>query len=433
MKITMIGTGYVGLTTGTCFANLGNTVICLDIDEKRISNLNKGVLPFYEPGLKEMVEQNTKEKRLVFTTDAKKAISESDIIFITVGTPSSDDGEADLKYVFSAADTIGKNMNSYKVIVDKSTVPVGTADKVKATILKSQAKKVDFDVVSNPEFLREGQAINDFMMPDRVVIGAESENAKEVMVRLYKSIERTGKPIITCDVKSAELIKYASNAMLAARISFMNELSHLCEKVGADVKMVAKGMGYDTRIGPRFLQAGIGYGGSCFPKDVKAMAFTLKQYDCSAKLMDSIDEVNEMQKNYMAKKVESVIPQIKGKTIGIWGLAFKPRTDDMREAPSINIINSLLKKGAKIKAFDPIAKETAQKIFTGIEYCEDPYETIRGCDALILCTEWDEFRELDKEKMKSLMKKPLIFDGRNVYDPLEMRQAGFEYYSIGRK
>ena len=433
MKITMIGTGYVGLTTGTCLANLGNEVICLDIDQKRIDNLLKGIMPFYEPGLKEIVELNTKEKRLSFTTDAKKAITDSDVIFITVGTPSSDDGKADLFYVFSAAESIGKNMNRYKVIVDKSTVPVGTAEKVKERIKKSQTNKIDFDVVSNPEFLREGQAINDFMMPDRVVIGVESEKAKEIMIKLYKPIERTGKPIITCDVKSSELIKYASNAMLAARISFMNELSHLCEKVGADVKMVAKGVGYDNRIGPRFLQAGIGYGGSCFPKDVKAVAFTLKQHGCGSKLMDAIDEVNEMQKNHLAKKIISVMPQLKGKTIAIWGLAFKPKTDDMREAPSINIIKALLEKDAKIRAFDPVAEENARKIFPLIGYSDNPYDAISGCDALVICTEWDEFRELDKERAKKLMNKPLIFDGRNVYEPEEMRQAGFNYYSIGRR
>lgn len=433
MKITMIGTGYVGLTTGTCFANLGNDVICLDIDERRISSLNKGIMPFYEPGLKEMVEINVREKRMTFTTDAKKAIHDSEIIFITVGTPSGDDGSADLSYVFSAAEMIGKNMNNYKVIVDKSTVPVGTADKVRRLIHENVPKGIEFDVVSNPEFLREGQALKDFMMPDRVVIGAESEKAKGIMVKLYRPLERTGKPIIVCDVKSAEIIKYASNAMLATRISFMNEVSHLCEKVGADVKMVAKGMGYDTRIGPRFLQAGIGYGGSCFPKDVKAMAYTLNQHGCDSTIMDSVDKVNEMQKEHMAKKIKSVMPELDGKTIAIWGLAFKPKTDDIREAPALNIIKSLIKYGAKVNAFDPVAKENAKKIFTNVAYFDTPYDTINRCDALVICTEWDEFRELDKEKMKNMMNRPLIFDGRNIYEPEEMRQAGFEYHSIGRK
>ncbi|MFH1316898.1 MAG: UDP-glucose/GDP-mannose dehydrogenase family protein [Candidatus Woesearchaeota archaeon] len=432
MKITMIGTGYVGLTTGACFANLGNDVICLDIDENRIVNLNNGKLPFFEPGLKEMVEINVKEGRLDFTTDGKKAVQESDVIFITVGTPSDEQGRADLSYVLSAAETIGKNINSYKVIVDKSTVPVGTADKVKTAIMQNNANNIGFDVVSNPEFLREGHAINDFLIPDRIVIGAENGKAKEVMVKLYKSIERTGRPIITTDVKSAELIKYASNAMLATRISFMNELSHLCEKVGADVKMVAKGMGHDNRIGPRFLQAGIGYGGSCFPKDVKAIASTLKDHNCSSRIMDAIDKVNEDQKRSMLPKISKQFGNLAGKKIAVWGLAFKPRTDDMREAPSVVLIRSLLEMGAEVKAFDPVAKEKAMLEFPNIEYSNTPYQAVENCDALLICTEWDEFRELDMKRVKALMKDPNIFDGRNVYEPNEMKEIGFNYIGVGR-
>ncbi|MFH1053419.1 MAG: UDP-glucose/GDP-mannose dehydrogenase family protein [Candidatus Woesearchaeota archaeon] len=432
MKITMIGTGYVGLTTGACFANLGNDVICLDIDENRIVNLSNGKLPFFEPGLKEMVDINVKEGRLNFTTDSKKAVQESDVIFITVGTPSDEQGRADLSYVLSAAETIGKNINSYKVIADKSTVPVGTADKVKAAIMQNNANNIGFDVVSNPEFLREGHAINDFLIPDRIVIGAENGKAKEIMVKLYKSIERTGRPIITTDVKSAELIKYASNAMLATRISFMNELSHLCEKVGADVKMVAKGMGHDNRIGPRFLQAGIGYGGSCFPKDVKAIASTLKDHNCHSRIMDAIDIVNEDQKKSMLLKISKQFGNLKGKKIAVWGLAFKPRTDDMREAPSAVLIRSLLEMGAEVKAFDPVAKEKAMLEFPNIEYSNTPYQTVENCDALLICTEWDEFRELDMKRVKALMKDPNLFDGRNVYEPDEMKNIGFNYIGVGR-
>ena len=366
MKITMIGSGYVGLTTGTCFANLGNNVICLDVDKSKIDLLKQGEMPFFEPGLKEMVEQNVKENRLTFTTEVEEAIKSSDIIFLCVGTPSGPDGKAELKYVYEAAKSIGKYMNGYKVIVDKSTVPVGTADKVKEYIKENLTGSFEFDLVSNPEFLREGFAITDFTIPDRIVLGCEGEKAIELMTKLYKGIERTGRPILITDIKTAELIKYASNAMLAGRISFMNMMAPLCEKVGADVKMVAKGMGLDNRIGPRFLQAGVGYGGSCFPKDVRAMIGTLEEHGCNGDLLKEVDNVNERQKESLVPKLKTLLPNLKGRKIALWGLAFKPRTDDMREAPSINVIKQLQEEGAQIKAFDPVARKVSEKIFDNI-------------------------------------------------------------------
>ena len=428
----MIGAGYVGLITGACFANLGNSVICMDVDKKKIDLLNNGKMPIYEPGLQEIVEHNAKEGRLSFTCDTKKAIQESDIIFICVGTPSDDNGKADLKYIFEAAKNIGKHMDSYKVIVDKSTVPVGTADTIKKIISENQEKKQEFDVVSNPEFLREGLAITDFTIPDRIVIGVENGKAKEHMVKLYRAIERTGKPILVTDVKSAEMIKYASNCMLASRISFMNMLAPLCEKLGGDVKMVAKGMGLDNRIGPRFLQAGAGYGGSCFPKDVRAMLHTLEENGCDPDLLKAIDKINESQKTSLIPKLKELLPELKGKRIALWGLAFKPRTDDMREAPSIIVVKQLLEEGAQVRAFDPVAQHVAQQLFPDIEYAKSPYEAVEGCDALIIVTEWDEFRELDFAKIKKSLKNPIIIDGRNVYEPEEMKALGFLYKGVGR-
>jgi UDPglucose 6-dehydrogenase len=433
MRITMVGTGYVGLTTGACLANLGNDVICLDIDENKISMLNGGEMPIYEPSLKDVVLRNVEEGRLRFTTDSKYAIESSDIIFIAVGTPEGEDGSADLKYVLAVSESIGKYMNGYKLIVDKSTVPVGTAEKVRQTIALHTTH--EFDVCSNPEFLREGNAIRDFLNPDRVVIGVDNTKSKELMVKIYRGIERTGNPIMATDIKSAEMIKYASNAMLAIRISFMNQLAPLCEKVNADVKEVAKGMGLDKRIGSRFLQAGVGYGGSCFPKDVKALIKTLQDYDCSASILDAVDRTNELQKLYVIPKVQSIFGSsngINGKKIAIWGLSFKPKTDDMREAPSIVIIKELQKQGAIIKAFDPIAQEESKKHLQGIEYASNAYDAVEGADCLILVTEWNEFRQLDFEKVKALMTQPNIIDGRNVYEPGEMRELGFKYHSIGR-
>ncbi len=432
MKIAVIGTGYVGLTVGTCLAELGNDVICVDVDENKVNELNNGKVPIYEPGLEDMLERNFKEKRISFTTDVKNAIESSEVIFIAVGTPPGKDHKADLSFVRQVAKDIGRYMNGYKVIVDKSTVPVGTAQLVGEIVRENQADSVEFDVVSNPEFLREGEAINDFMMPDRVVIGADSEKAKKVMENIYKGIARVNKPIMFTDTKSAEIIKYASNAMLATRISFMNEIARLCERSGGDVKEVAKGMGLDSRIGPRFLQAGAGYGGSCFPKDVKALAQTMNHHEVESKILQSVEQVNYEQKRSLLPKIKKLVPDINGKTIAIWGLAFKPKTDDMREAPSIVIIDQLQGEGARIKAFDPEAEESAKKMLKDIEYVKDPYDAISGADILVIVTEWNEFRNLDKGKMKELLKEPNIIDGRNVYDPNEMKELGFNYIGVGR-
>jgi UDPglucose 6-dehydrogenase len=432
MKVAMIGVGYVGLVTGACLANLGNDVICVDIDEEKIENLRKGILPFFEPGLRDIVDMNQAQRRLMFTTDMEIGIKNSDIIFIAVGTPSGENGEADLSYVMSAGEQIGKFMNGYRVVVIKSTVPVGTFEKVRAAIKKGQKQKYDFDMVSNPEFLREGEAVNDFMVPDRVVIGVENDKAKETMLAIYKSIERTGRPILVTDILSSETIKYASNAMLATRISFMNELSQLCEKTGADIKLIAKGVGLDNRIGSRFLQAGLGYGGSCFPKDVKALVHTLKSNGCGAKILEAVEAVNKEQRIHVIGKIKKILPDMKGKKIAVWGLAFKPKTDDMREAPSITVITELQKLGAQITAFDPVAESSARKIFKDVVYTETPLQALEQAHALVVVTEWDLFRELDKSKMKSLMASPNIIDGRNIYEPSEMKALGFNYIGVGR-
>jgi len=431
MKLTIVGTGYVGIVTGTGFANLGNDVLCLDIDKEKIDMLGNGKLPIYEPGMEEIYKRNLKGGRLKFTTDAVKAVRESDIIFICVGTPSNVLQEADLTAVEEVAGLIGRHMNDYKIVVNKSTVPVGTADLVKRIIRENQKKEIVFDVVSNPEFLREGAAVKDFENPDRIVIGTESKKAEEMMISLYRSVARTERPIMVTDIKSAEIIKYASNAMLATRISFMNQLSFLCEKTGADIKDVARGLGLDGRIGSRYLHAGIGYGGSCFPKDITALISTLKKYGCESDLFEAVHRINENQKTVVVDKLNSVMA-IKDSMIAIWGISFKPKTDDIREAPSLRIIEELLKMGAKIHAFDPIAINNAKKVLTGVAFFENPYETIRDCDALIVITEWDEFRNLDMRAVKVLLKKPIIIDGRNIYDPKEMRDLGFTYLGIGR-
>ena len=432
MKISCIGCGYVGLVAGTCLADMGNEVICFDIDKGKINKLEKGIIPIYEPGLKDMFERNIKEKRLHFSNGIKTAIKESNVIFITVGTPPGKNHEADLFAVESVAEQIGRNMNTYKVIVNKSTVPVGTAELVKNIIKRNQTGEYEFDVVSNPEFLREGEAVKDFTNPDRIVIGTDSERAKKIMVSIYRGIARTDKPVFITDIKSAEMIKYASNAMLATRISFMNEIAQLCEKVGADVKSVAKGVGLDNRIGPRFLQAGMGYGGSCFPKDVKALAELMKRNKVKGKILSAVNWVNENQRSFILSKIKKLLPHLKGKTIAIWGLAFKPKTDDIREAPSIAIIMELQGLGAKIRAFDPEAKINAKKVLKNVVFCNDPYSTAKGCDALVIVTEWNEFRVLDMDKVKRLLKQPNIIDGRNIYEPEEMRSAGFNYIGIGR-
>ena len=432
MKISCVGCGYVGLVAGTCLADMGNEVTCCDIDKSKINKLKRGVIPIYEPGLKDMFERNVKGKRLRFSSDMKDTIKKSDVIFITVGTPPGRNHEADLCAVESVAGQIGKNMKSYKLIVNKSTVPVGTAELVKKIVRKNQTEKFEFDVISNPEFLREGEAIKDFTNPDRIVIGTDSEKAEEIMMSIYRGIARADKPVFITDIKSAEMIKYASNAMLATRISFMNEIAQLCEKVGADVKNVAKGVGLDNRIGPRFLQAGMGYGGSCFPKDVKALSELMKQNKVKDKLLSAVNTINEDQRKFIFQKIKKLISPLKGKSIAIWGLAFKPKTDDIREAPSIDIIRELQRSGAKVRAFDPVAKINAKKVLKGVTFCSDPYSTVKGCDALLVATEWNEFRTLDFEHVKRLLKQPNIIDGRNIYEPEEMRKAGFNYVGIGR-
>lgn len=388
-------------------------------------------MPIYEPGLKDLMDRNMAENRLSFSTNASEAIQSSEVVFSAVGTPSGENHKADLSAVFSVARAFAENLNGYKVFVTKSTVPVGTNERVKKIVMESRKFNQDFDVVSNPEFLREGEAVNDFLIPDRIVIGCENGKAKAIMEAIYKGISRTEHPILFTDIKTAEIIKYASNAMLATRISFMNEIAKLCEKTGADVKLVAKGMGLDKRIGSRFLQAGIGYGGSCFPKDVQAFIETAKEYDIDFKILNSVEEVNEEQKKSLLPKIKSLI-DIKDKIIAIWGLAFKPKTDDMREAPSIILISQLHKEGAIIKAFDPEAQENAKKIFSNIEYCKNPYETVKNANCLVIATEWNEFRNLDLNRVKTLLKEPNIVDGRNVFEPEEMRKLGFNYVGVGR-
>jgi UDPglucose 6-dehydrogenase len=427
-----MGCGYVGLVAGTCLADMGNEVTCFDIDKGKINKLNRGIIPIYEPGLKDMFERNIKEKRLRFSNDIKTTIKKSNVIFITVGTPPGKNHEADLFAVKSVAEQIGRNMDTYKVIVNKSTVPVGTAELVRKIIKKNQTGACEFDVVSNPEFLREGEAVKDFTNPDRIVIGTDNEKAKMIMVSIYRGIARADKPVFITDIKSAEMIKYASNAMLATRISFMNEIAQLCEKVGADIKSVAKGIGLDNRIGPRFLQAGMGYGGSCFPKDVRALIELMKRNKVKGEVLSAVNRVNEDQRKFILLKIKKLLPSLKEKTIAIWGLAFKPKTDDIREAPSIAIIMELQRLGAKIRAFDPEAKLNAKKVLKGVIFCNDPYSTVKGCDALVIATEWNEFRVLDIDKIKRLLKQPNIIDGRNIYEPEEMKNAGFNYVGIGR-
>ncbi|MBW2992602.1 UDP-glucose/GDP-mannose dehydrogenase family protein [Candidatus Woesearchaeota archaeon] len=432
MKITIIGTGYVGLTVGACLSDMGHEIVCLDVDTEKINKLNNGEIPIFEPGLKAVIKRNEADGRISFTTDKKEAINFAEVIFIAVGTPQGKDNKADLSYVKQAAKDIATYMDDYKVVVNKSTVPVGTADMVKKVIKDNQKKPIEFDVVSNPEFLREGSAIKDFTQADRVVVGCDSAKAKEKMEKLYRTFVRTFRPIIFVDTKSAEMIKYASNSMLATRISFMNELAKLCEKVGADIKKVSAGMGFDHRIGAYFLQAGVGYGGSCFPKDVRALIGTGKENAVDLKILKAVEDVNEEQKTSLLPKIKKLVPNLKGKKIVLWGLAFKPKTDDMREAPSLVIIRQLQAEGAKIAAFDPIAKEVAEKLTKDVEFVDDQYEVLKDASCLVLVTEWDEFRNFSYEKAKKLMKDPNIVDGRNVYEPEDLEEAGFNYLSIGR-
>lgn len=439
MKLCIIGTGYVGLVTGTCFAEMGNNVICVDIDEAKIAMLNRGEVPIYEPGLKEMIDTNSAAGRITFTTGLKDAVQRSEIIFIAVGTPADEDGSADLSHVIDVSKSIAQYVNEPKIIVTKSTVPVGTADLVKQTI-KGRMKELDnvheFTIVSNPEFLKEGAAIDDFMKPDRVILGVEDEEAAKIMKELYEPFGRGAERILVMNIRSAEMTKYASNAFLATKISFMNELSHLCEALDADISEVRHGMGSDTRIGHKFIFPGVGYGGSCFPKDVRALISMHSDAGTSARIIQAVEETNQDQKMVLVDKLVKLWGEdMSGKTIAIWGLAFKPQTDDMREAPATVIINALLGMGATIQAYDPIAIPTAKKVFANtdnITFVESEYAALEGADAMLLVTEWHIFRLPDWQKMKSLMKQPLILDGRNQYEPQTMREMGFEYHSIGR-
>ena len=431
MRIAVIGSGYVGLVAGTCFADSGNDVTCVDIDEAKIGALNDGRLPIYEPGLQELVVRNVKEKRLTFTTKLAESVSTAHVVFIAVGTPEGESGDADLQYVLAAARQVGRAIKQYTVIVDKSTVPVGTADKVRQAIAAETT--VEFDVVSNPEFLKEGAALDDFLKPDRVVIGTESERARKVMGELYGPFVRTENPIIFMDTRSAELTKYAANAMLATRISFMNDIALLCEKVGADVDFVRRGMGSDKRIGYPFLFPGVGYGGSCFPKDVKALVATARELGVEFDLLRAVERTNERQKKSLLLKALKHFGDLNGRTFAVWGLAFKPKTDDMREAPAVELIEGLLAKGAKVRAHDPVAQGVAKRIFKDrITFCETMYDALPQADALFVVTEWNEFRRPDFERIKAQLKTPVVFDGRNVYDPARMRELGFTYQGVGR-
>ena len=432
MKIAVVGTGYVGLVTGTCFADTGNEVTCVDIDQKKVDQLKSGQITIYEPGLEKIFLRNLKEERLHFTTSLKEGIKDAKIIFLALPTPPGENGSADLKYVLGVADELGKIMDDYAVIVDKSTVPVGTADKVHQAISKNS--KVSFDVVSNPEFLREGVAVDDFMKPDRVVIGVESERAKKLMSELYAPFVRSGNPIIYMDLRSAELTKYAANSFLATKISFMNEIAQLCESMGADVDMVRLGIGSDARIGKRFLFPGIGYGGSCFPKDVQALVQSSAEVNYDFKILNAVMKVNERQKLHLIPKISNYFKgDLKGKHFALWGLAFKPNTDDIREAPALNIVNALIDAGATITAFDPEAmKNVKQLIGDKISYAENQYDALTNADALIIATEWNEFRTPDFNKIKKHIKGSAIFDGRNLFDTNTVKELGFHYESIGR-
>lgn len=439
MKVSVIGTGYVGLVSGTCFAQMGNSVTCVDIDESKIEKLKQGIIPIYEPGLEEMVLENYKKKTLHFTTDVQGAIASSLITFIAVGTPMGEDGSADLQYVLAVAKSIGQYMQDYIVVVDKSTVPVGTAEKVKATIqaeLDLRGSDLTFDVVSNPEFLKEGAAIQDFMHPDRVVIGADSEKALQIMHDLYAPFMKNHDRFIGMDIKSAEMTKYAANAMLATKISFMNEIANICERVGADINKVRNGIGSDARIGYSFIYPGCGYGGSCFPKDVQALAKTSKDFGYTPRILDAVEAVNYDQKTVISNKVVKRFGEnLEGMTFAVWGLAFKPETDDMREASSITIINELTKRGAKVVAYDPKARHEAESYYLkgndNVAYVDSKYEALSNADALILVTEWQEFRSPDFDEMKKLLKNPIFFDGRNQFDKERMAEMGFEYFQIG--
>jgi UDPglucose 6-dehydrogenase len=436
MKIAVIGTGYVGLVTGACFSEVSVNVICVDIDQKKIDNLNKGIIPIYEPGLEEIVLRNSTKNKLKFSTSLQESIKDVDVVFIAVGTPPDEDGSADLKYVLSVASDIGKYIQKQIVVVNKSTVPVGTAEKVKQAIQKEltlRGQTIDFYVASNPEFLKEGSAIDDFMKPDRIVIGTDNVDAENIMRKLYKPFLLNGHPIIFMDIPSAEMTKYAANAMLATKISFMNDVANLCEIMGADVNMVRRGIGSDARIGSKFIYPGVGYGGSCFPKDVKALIKTAKDNHYNMRILNAVEEVNDFQKSVLFNKVNTHFNnQLKGKTFAIWGLAFKPKTDDMREAPSLVIIDNLLKAGANVVAYDPVAVHEAKRILGDtISYSDEMYDTLTKADALLIITEWPEFRSPDFDEISKRLNNKVIFDGRNIFDFNEMKNMGYNYYCIG--
>jgi UDPglucose 6-dehydrogenase len=439
VKITIIGSGYVGLVSGACFADLGNDVVCLDVDAKKIAQLRGGGIPIYEPGLQQLVSHNVAAGRLRFTTDIEEGVAHGAVQFIAVGTPSDQDGSADMRYVIAAARNIGRSMNEYRVIVNKSTVPVGTSERVRASIadeLKNRGLDLAFSVVSNPEFLKEGAAVGDFMRPDRIVVGSSDERATQIMRQLYAPILRNHDRILVMDPRSAELTKYAANAMLATRISFMNELANLAEKLGANIESVRHGIGSDQRIGYHFLYAGVGYGGSCFPKDIQALQHTAGEYGVQLTIVDSVEKANRTQKQRLLEKVRGRFgEQLDGRHFAVWGLSFKPNTDDMREAPSRVVINGLLARGASISAYDPVAMEEGKRIFakeSGVRFAASTVGALDGADALIIVTEWKEFRSPDFDDMKKRMKSPVVFDGRNLYEPAMMRDAGIEYFSVGR-
>lgn len=429
MRLSIIGSGHVGLVSGACFAEIGHSVICLDSDREKIEKLSKGVIPIYEPGLEELVEKGRNSGKLLFTPDLSKAVRDSDVIFVAVGTPPRPGGKADLSYVEAVCRDISEVMDSYKVIVEKSTVPVRTGEWVKRT-LERNINSVDFDVVSNPEFLREGTAIKDFMQPDRIVIGVESERAEKIMREIYAPLSA---PIVITDIKSAEIIKHASNSFLSLKISYINAIAAICELTGADVEKVATGIGLDKRIGASFLKAGIGYGGSCFPKDISAFIDIAGELGYDFELLKVVEKINNVQREKIIKKLRDVLWTLSNKTVGILGLSFKPDTDDMREAPSIYIVNELQKEGSNIRAYDPAAMENARRILKGITYCENAYEVAEGCHAIMVLTEWRQFQELDLEEIKKRMVQPVIVDGRNIYDPVEMKKLGFTYVSVGRQ